>query len=142
MARDRNLPVVLHVVQAHGLALEVVADDGLPEAGGMVHGFGGSAEVAAEWVRLGAHVSFSTAIARGQSRRLGAACGATPAHRLLVETDAPDQAPTANGRGVNEPANLVLAVEALAALRGATVAEIGTLTAANTRRLFGLAGLY
>ena len=142
MARQRNLPVVLHVVRAHGVALEIVSSDGLPRAGGMVHAFGGSAEVASQWVRLGMHISFSTAVARPQSRRLRAACQVVPPDRLLAETDSPDQSPSPDGHGVNEPANLPKAIAALAAARDVTAEEIAALTASNARHLFGLAAAH
>ncbi|MGB0589570.1 MAG: TatD family hydrolase [Myxococcota bacterium] len=138
LARACDLPVVLHVVKAHGLALELAKADNLPTAGAMVHAFSGSPEVATEWVRLGAHVSFSTAIARPQSRRLRAACRVIPSDRLLAETDSPDQSADPSGHGHNEPAHLPLAISAIAASRGVSSGEIASLTVANTRRLFNL----
>lgn len=138
IARERELPVVLHLVRSHGLALEILKADGLPEAGGMVHAYGGSVESARAYVGLGLHLSFSTAICRPQARRLRKACAAVPAERLLVETDAPDQSPQADGQGVNEPANLPQAIRALAEARGTTPDAIAALTRANAERLFGL----
>jgi TatD DNase family protein len=138
MARDHDLPAVLHLVRCHGAALEILQCDGLPSAGGMVHAFSGSAETARAYAALGLHVSFSTAIARPQSRRLRAACQAVPIELLLVETDSPDQAPTPSGHGHNEPANLELAIAAVALARGEDAVAIAAVTAQNARRLFRL----
>jgi len=138
MARDRDLPAVLHLVRCHGAALAILQRDGLPSAGGMVHGFSGSAEMARSYAALGLHVSFSTAIARPQSRKLRAACRVVPADLLLVETDSPDQAPSPSGQGQNEPANLGQAIAAIALARGEDPAAIASKTADNARRLFRL----
>ena len=46
LAHAVGLPVVLHVVRAHAAAQEVVREEGLPAAGGMVHSFHASAELA------------------------------------------------------------------------------------------------
>ena len=138
IARDRDLPVVLHVVKAHGLAFEIAAADKLPKAGGMVHGFSGSPEMAARWLALGLHISFSTALARPQYERLRQACKSVPRERLLVETDAPDQSAQPKNEGPNEPANLHEAVSALAKARGEPAETIATITERNARRLFRL----
>ena len=41
LARDRNLPVVLHLVAAPGRALQILGEEGLPQAGGMIHRYSG-----------------------------------------------------------------------------------------------------
>jgi len=120
--------------------LEILREDGLPAAGGMVHGFSGSVEVATAYASLGLHVSFSTAIARPHASKLRRAAEAIPGELLLVETDAPDQSPDPKSGGNNEPANLPLAIRALADARAVEPSTIATLTSRNARRLFHLEG--
>ncbi len=122
LARERDLPVVLHVVRAHGHALEILRADGLPAAGGMVHGYGGSAESARTCLALGLHLSFG---ARA-SRRGDAALRIVPRDRLLIETDGPD------------PSTLPAVAARVAELRGESPAEVSGYTALNARRLFRL----
>ncbi len=136
VARALDRPVVLHVVRAHGEALDRLRADGLPRAGGMVHSFSGSAEVAQAYVALGLHVSFTGALAHPTAHRARAAAQAVPLSRLLVETDAPDQ-PLPGAPDRNEPAQLVAVLAALAALRGVSVAALGAATTANAQALFG-----
>jgi TatD DNase family protein len=62
-----------------------------------------------------------------------------PDDRLLVESDAPYLAPVPHRGKRNEPAWVSLTAARLAAVRGTDAAAIGTLTANNARRLFGLA---
>lgn len=131
IARAQALPIVLHVVDAHGLVLELLEREGPFE--GMVHGFSGSAEVAARYVALGLHVSFGPAITRAHVRRAREAARVVPDTRLLVETDAPDQS-VDSGRG--EPAMLGVVIDALASLRGATHAHVAAATYENALGLF------
>ncbi len=140
LARTLDRPVVLHVVRAHAEALAVVDGDGLPAAGGMVHGFTGSAELAREWSRRGLMLSLGgpATWTVGARRRRGIA--AIPEDALLVETDAPDQPPAAAraARRPGAPAMLGAVVDAVARLRGCAPETTAATTARNARRLLGL----
>ena len=132
LARDRDVPVVLHVVRAYPQLLALLSRDPLPAAGGMVHSWSGDVSFVAPAVRRGLSLSFSPAILR--SDRLRAACAAVPDDRLLIETDAPDQPATPGTRG--EPADLWRVAHAVADARGQTVDHVVRVTADNARRLF------
>jgi TatD DNase family protein len=133
-----NLPVILHVVRAHGPCLNLLRDMGIPKAGGMVHSFSGSKESALAYVALGLHISFSGGVTRSHARKTRDAAQVVPADRLLVETDAPDQLPTGRTELKNEPAFLVDIVHCLAALRGMTPVDVAAQTEQNARKLFGV----
>lgn len=126
LARERDLPVVLHLVRAPGAAREILHRDGLPRAGGMVHAFTAPREVARTWLDLGLHLSFGAL--RG---RAAESAREVPGHRLLVETDAPDGAPEG-------PAALPRFAAALADLRGEPAGEVLARSEENLRRLFRL----
>lgn len=130
LARERELPVVLHIVRAHGAALERLEGDGLSAAGGVVHGFTGAAELAKRYARLGLHLSVGPHLLRPRATRLADAVRALPLHRLLVESDSPDQSAG--------PADVARVVAALAAARGEQPAQVARDTADNATRLFGL----
>ncbi len=138
LARERDLPVVLHVVGAQDRALRVLEADGLPAAGGVAHAYGGSPELVARYVALGLHLSFGGTLTWPGAERRGEAARRVPAHLLLVETDAPDLPPQPLRPGRNTPAALPLVVAALANARGEQPEAIASLTAANARRLFRL----
>ncbi len=131
LARDRNVPVVLHVVRAYPQALKVLAADGLPAAGGMIHSWSGHPDFVRRAVRLGLTLSFSAGFTR--SERIAAAMAATPTSSLCFETDCPDQA-LDGGRG--EPADWVRIVEAAARLRGTDPGELAASSSAVVVRLF------
>ena len=135
LARARDLPLVLHVVRAHDRALAILRRDGLPAAGGMIHSASTPPDQVPAWIDLGLHLSFAGGVTRHEKAR--AAAARVPLHRLLAETDAPDQAP-AGREGPNEPAWLGDVVIALAEVHGRTPEELAAITEANARRLFRL----
>ena len=137
IAVRRDLPVILHVVRAHGRMLEILRALDAPPAG-LVHGFDGSPEVAREYQALGFHISVGGRVCSPDAHRLRRAVTAIDAQRMLIETDTPDQMPHGLEPGRNEPASLLRIAETVAELRGESVEQVGALTAENARRLLGL----
>ncbi len=136
LARRLNRPVVLHVVGAHGHTLDVIRRDGLPAAGGIMHSYSGSAELVAEYVSLGLSISFSGSVLRLGAKKRRRAVSAVPEAHLLIETDAPDQAP--GGRGVrNTPSTLLEVACCVAEVRGGSVDSILNRSRVNLERIFG-----
>ena len=127
IARRRRLPIVVHVVGAHGHALERLRRHG--ELRGVVHAYSGSADLVREYLAIGLHVSIGPSVLVNDARKVHAACVAVPAERLLIETDAPDQ--------IAEPAGLREVAVRVADLRGATFDELADLSSQNARDLFG-----
>ncbi|MBK9033997.1 MAG: TatD family hydrolase [Myxococcales bacterium] len=134
-ARALGLPLVIHVLRAHDAAPRILREERVGEVGGVVHSFSGSPELVAIYADLGLACSFAGAIARPGARRPVAAARAVAAAALLVETDAPDQAP-APGGGRNEPARLVEVIAGVARARGEAPGAVAAATAANARRVF------
>jgi len=146
LAAALNRPASIHCVQAYGLLLQVLQATPLPRRGFLLHGYGGPAEMIGKFTELGAYYSFNIELllprqaSRKENFRL------LPADRLLVETDAPTKPPpaalnryplpTADGSQVNHPANITVAYEALAELRGLPLTALGSLVEENFNRLF------
>ncbi len=124
VARERELPVVLHCVRAYGSLLDLLEADGLPARGGLVHGWSGSPEVAERAVALGLMISFSPLVCGERATKARASVPRVPLDRLLVETDAH-----------GEPAALLDVVRVAAALRGEAPEEVAAATARNLDRL-------
>lgn len=139
LAREHDLPIVLHILRTHGEALRVLKADGVPRRGGVVHSYSGSAELVPEYLKLGLSISFAGAVTYPRARRIAAAAKGVPIERLLVETDAPDQTPWARRPARNEPAFLHEILDALAIIREEPAAKLVAATSSNARRLFGLA---
>ena len=138
MARERDLPVVLHILRAHGRALEVLQADGVPRAGGMVHCYSGAADLVPRYLALGLHISFAGPVTFETAGKVREAARVVPIDRLLAETDAPDLTPEPVRPGRNEPAFLRHVIRALAEARGEQPDALARSTEHNARRLFGL----
>jgi TatD DNase family protein len=139
LARALDLPVVLHIRDAHADAWSVVAEHP-PRAidPGVVHCFTGTPAEAERWVELGFHVSFSGIATFKKATDLRAAAKLVPADRILLETDAPYLAPEPLRGRKNEPANVAFTCVCLADVRGESPDVLARTAAANTRALFKL----
>ena len=136
LARELNVPVVLHVVGAHGRVLEILRRDGLPERGGMVHSFSGHKNIASDYLNLGLHISFSGSVCRPNALKAREAAAWVPKDRILVETDCPDQSIVHGQR--NEPRSLIEVARELAKLRGCETDAILRISARNCSDLFAV----
>jgi TatD DNase family protein len=138
IARRLGLPVILHALRASDAMREELERDGIP-AGGVLHSFSGSAEQVGPLAALGLHFSFAGPVTWPGARKPLSAVRAVAPDRLLVETDAPDQAPHPHRGARNEPSRLPLVLAAVAAARGEALSEVERVTTGNARRLFRLA---
>lgn len=136
VAERLSLPTVLHVVRAHGAALEVLERKRVSR-GGILHWYSGAPELLPRYAALGFRFGFGAASMDPRQRRIRAAAVRATAECVLLETDAPDQPPP-GGPLRNEPATLVRVAEELARLRGTTVEEIARVSTRNARAVFGL----
>ncbi len=113
LAVELDLPVVLHVVKAHGPMLEELRR--LGRVRGLLHSFMGPTELLSPYSALGLKFSFGPAVMRAGVRRGLEALRACPRDLLLFESDAPD-----GGR----PAALPDLVAFASALRGEAVGAV------------------
>ncbi len=87
LAKDRKLPVVLHVVGWHGRALAALRAVGGPWRG-VVHRYSGSPELVRDYTALGLHVSLALEPREVEAKR-AAIAQAVPPQKLLIESDWP-----------------------------------------------------
>ena len=124
LARRHHLPVLVHCFKAHPhltRLLKAVAP--LPD-GLVLHSYSGSKELVRDYARHGCRFSFAGPITFAEARRPLDAVRAVPPELLLVETDAPDQAPAPHRGQRSEPAYLPLIVDAMARARGGSAEEL------------------
>jgi TatD DNase family protein len=140
LAKSLGLPLVLHVLRAHDLALATLERLALPSPAGVVHSYSGPAELVHRYEQLGFFVSFSGSITRPRARRPLEALRRVSPDRLLLETDAPDQCPTGVDEHVrrNEPAHLALVLRAAARALAQREESLRERTEGNARALFGV----
>jgi TatD DNase family protein len=147
LGAELNRATSIHCVQAWGKLLEILKETPRPARGFLLHGYAGPAEMIADFTALGAYYSFNIQLLEPKHSARLENFRTIPADRVLVETDAPTKAPAgASNRfplpaapddsEVNHPANIVVAYEALAKLRGLPLDELTTQVEHNFSRLF------
>ena len=130
VARDLNLPVLLHVRRAVDAVLAQLRRIVVP--GGIAHAFNGSRQQADAFIGLGFKLGFGGAMTHPRATRLRQLAMSLPIEAIVLETDAPDIPPEWLGRARNEPAELARIATVLAELRGVGVAEVASQSARNT----------
>jgi TatD DNase family protein len=138
LARQRQLPVVVHLRDAYEDAAAILREEGATDVGGVIHCFSGDRLAARAFLDLGFHLSFAGIVTFKNADELRAVVRTTPADRLLVETDAPFLTPVPHRGKRNEPAYVVLTAAAIAAVRQQPLDELAALAGTNAERLFRL----
>jgi TatD DNase family protein len=137
-ARAAGKPVVVHVREADEVCARVLREEGVPEAGGVIHCFTGDAAAARAYLDLGLYISIAGVVTFKTAEAIREAVRVVPADRLLVETDCPFLAPIPHRGKRNEPAWVVDTARKVAEVRGTTLDEVARTTTENARRLFRL----
>jgi TatD DNase family protein len=139
LARRHGLPVLLHVRRSADQLLKELRRTPVQ---GIAHAFNGSAQQAAEFVRLGFKLGFGGTVTYGRALQIRRLARDLPLSALVLETDAPDIPPhwlyrTAQQRaagvpqGRNEPGELPAIGAELARLRGLSEDELAAATTRN-----------
>lgn len=137
-ARESGRPLVIHTRSAAADTLAIMREERAGEAGGVMHCFTESWEVAEQAMELGFHISFSGIVTFRNAVALKDVAKRVPLDRMLVETDSPYLAPVPWRGKRNQPAWVRHVAEEIARLRGVTVEVVAAATSANFFRLFGI----
>jgi TatD DNase family protein len=136
MARERNLPVVIHTREAEADTLAILDDQW--RGAGIIHCFTGTRSFAEQAVERGFLISFSGAVTFKKSQDLRETARSLPMDKILIETDCPFLAPVPFRGRRNEPAYVVEVARCIAVERGLAIEEVGRATSENFKRLFKL----
>jgi TatD DNase family protein len=137
LAKEVGKPVMIHDRDAHGDVLRVLAEEGAPVAGTILHAFSGDAEMARMCVAAGYVLSFAGVVTFKNAPGLRAAAAATPIASILVESDSPFLAPHPHRGRPNSPALIPLTLHTVAEVTSVTPRSLAIRVAATGRRLFG-----
>jgi TatD DNase family protein len=94
-AEEMNLPIIIHSRAADDETVEILRSECSAEnfCGGIMHCFGGTAEMARDLIDLGFLISFAGNVTFKKAENLRAAARVVPLDKLLIETDCPYLAP-------------------------------------------------
>ena len=138
LAKEFDLPVVIHDREAHEDTLTILKEAGPFKRGGIMHCFSGDMNYADKVLDLGFHISIPGIVTFKNAHDLKQVAAEAPLERLLLETDGPFLAPTPYRGKRNEPLFMLYTAEEVAHLRGISLDELADATTANCRELFSL----
>ncbi len=138
-ARECGKPLIVHTRAAAEDTLAIMREERADEAGGVMHCFTESLEVAQAAIDMGFCISFSGIITFKNAQALRDVARVIPADAMLIETDSPYLAPVPHRGKMNEPAFVPHVAAELARVRDVSVEEIARVTTDNFFRLFSRA---
>jgi len=136
LARNYNLPVLLHIRRANDQILKFLRRIKVP--GGIAHAFNGSMQQAREFIKLGFKLGFGGAFTYTRATNLRNLAMELPLDSIVLETDGPDIPPEWITRQRNEPAQIAPIANALATLRNTSPEDIARITTTNAREVLRL----
>lgn len=133
LAERLGLPVIIHSRDAAEDTMKILRRF---KPRGVLHCFSGSAETAAEVVKLGMYIGFTGVLTFKNAKKALAACEAVPIDRLLLETDSPYMAPVPFRGEKSNSAMIAHTAAKMAEIKGVSTEEMIEIAAENGRRLF------
>jgi TatD DNase family protein len=135
-AKSCGKPLIIHTRNAPKDTIRILVEEGARDAGGIMHCFSESWEVAREALDLGFYISLSGIVTFNSAEDLRQVAAKVPHDRLLVETDCPYLTPVPHRGKPNEPKYVAAVVQCIAKLRGMSPDELAAVTSDNFFRLF------
>lgn len=139
LARDENMPVIVHDRDAHGDMYSILREY---RPNGVMHCFSGSVELAREALNYGMYIGIGGAVTFKNAVHPVEVAKYVPLDRLVLETDAPYMTPMPcrpkKGRARCDSSMIRATAEKIAEVRGMDVDELLSVTAENAARLYRL----
>jgi len=134
LARELNLPVIIHDRDAHDRTLAMVKSSGIRS--GVFHCFSGDWAMARQCIDLGFYISVPGVVTFEKSKVLQEVVRQAPLDSILLETDCPYLTPVPHRGKRNEPAFIIHTAKKVGEIKGMAWEEVADRAAVNTRNLF------
>jgi TatD DNase family protein len=133
-------PLVVHTRAAAADTLALMREENARDAGGVMHCFTETWDVARAALDLNFHISLSGIVTFKNALDVKEVARRVPLDRMLIETDAPYLAPVPFRGKRNQPAYVPHVAAEIARLRGIASEEVAQATTDNFFRLFKIDG--
>jgi len=138
-AKDLNLPIIIHSRDADDETVEILTQEcAYPNFKGIMHCFGGTAEMATDLMEIGFFISFAGNVTFKKADNLRDAARIVPLEKLLIETDCPFLTPIPFRGKRNEPSYVVHTAKFLADFYGVELEQLAEKTTSNFLGFFYL----
>jgi TatD DNase family protein len=136
LANEAEKPLMLHIREAYGDALDILKTHANPPAGGQgnAHFFAGTIEEARRFLDLGFTLSFTGAITF--AKQYAELVEYVPLDMIQAETDCPFVAPVPYRGKRNEPAYVTEVVKKIAEIKKLPLEEVEKTLVENAKRVW------
>lgn len=138
LARDLDLPVVIHQREAIQDTLEILNEFRPLQQGGVMHCFSESVEVMQQCLEFNLHIGLGGPVTFTNASKVKAVAKAVPLNWLLLETDCPYLTPHPHRGKVNQPGYVALVAAKIASLRDISLNKVASACWGNATKLFRL----
>lgn len=136
VANQVNKPLIIHTREARQDTLNIMRSHKAEQAGGVLHCFTESWDMAKAAMDMGFYISISGIMTFRNATELRDVVKQIPLDRLLIETDAPYLAPVPFRGKTNQPAYVTAVAKAIAELKGISIEALAQATTNNFYQLF------
>ena len=133
IAKQHNLPVIIHNRKAHDDCLELLKEHKIND--GIIHAFNGSIQQAHHYIELGFLLGFGGMLTYERSRKLRDLAKQIPLTSIVLETDAPDMTVKQYNGQRNSPAYIPYILEALSDIKSIPLNDVAQITTSNASAL-------
>ena len=138
LAKNKQLPIILHVRKAHDEVLKHLRLSQFAE-GGIVHAFNGTLPQAKLYMAKGFKLGFGGTMTFARSVKIRELAKTLPLEAIVLETDAPDMVPSSSTSTRNTPVHLLDNFRVLCQLREESPSQIAKTTTLNAKTALRLA---
>jgi len=129
VAKNQNLPVILHVRKAHDQVLQLLKK--VKVKGGFCHAFNGNLQQANKYIELGFKLGFGGTLTYENAHKIHKLAKELPLDSIVLETDAPDMVVSAHKGQRNSPEYITDCLKSLAKIRNEDAELIAKQTTQN-----------
>lgn len=136
LAQKTGLPVIIHSRDAAKDTFDILQEYHSGLAGGVIHCYSYSTELAREFVKLGFYLGIGGVLTFKNARKIREVVRDIPLTSLVLETDCPYMAPVPHRGERNSSLFLPLVAQAVADCKGIDPEEVIAVTEQNAERLY------
>ena len=137
LAIEKNLPIIIHSRDANQDTFDIVKSFN-GKLKGVMHCYGGSLELAKEYVKLGMYISLGGPLTFKNAKEPKRVVEGIDINNLLIETDSPFLAPDPYRGKRNESSYVRFVCQKMAEIKGLSVEEVDKITTNNAVKLFNI----
>jgi TatD DNase family protein len=138
LAHEVKLPIIIHDREANEEVFKILKEEKAFDTGVVMHCYSGSAELARQYIRLGAYISIAGPITYNNARKTVEVVRNIPLEYLFIETDSPYLTPVPHRGKRNDSSNVRYVAEKVAEIKGIEVDEVALKTTENAKKFFNI----